>query len=1112
VIECKWSYADVATVLDPDAGNHANLPGLFASTHRPVPGQRSVAEGANEPIPDAGADAYGAIRQLRDDDWPVVIPVLGEPGTGKSHLVRWVWNELKRTPDESFAMVYIPRIRTNIAGVLERLLDAALKDPDEAVRAAAEDLLKSARATYQDRDQDRVARELRAEIVFQLKAAPARRAEMTIESPDASATPNLDKMVAALETILTEGSDFETYLHSQDSAIGRRVAVLVEGRPEERVHEVPAGFSADEVASYSPRVSGQSQKFQDAVRRLVSKQEWGSLELAASLLDEALDRAVSELIAKGTQARGLTFTEVFRRLRESLHAGGKELLIFVEELKLLGGIERELLESFLDNSAAEGLAPICRVRALIACTTGEWTSLSQDIGTLTSRLNAWRAPRYELDGAALSREEVGDRLLDMAAHYLNAARVGVTSLEAAFRGTEDASSWKPPNACDTCKVRKRCHDAFGTAGTGESEFGLFPFNPRALLRAQENVQLQQISTPLANGLNPRVLLTGVLTPMLKHVNAVEDGQFPRPPLARELNFAPAAEAAMRQELEAAGLGSDEADRGAVLLEIWGNPVQAAADGDLVSWTIEKDIPKMLGIEPPPVIKVRRTSPVIVPERPRRGGETTVADGLPAAVERWRNGTDLVSGERRDLRNRVNDLLLNRVDWNDFAGVGPGSLELLREAGFADSEQLIVFEETASELRPTSDGVRFEFRRTDDDYAFLNAVARPAAELQPTELVALAEGLEVRAAALEEQLASRGVGRGVAIDDEHPALGALAIASIAHGLDPGSTDEAGAPQVLAGLVAESNAVPITAAITETRELFQLLEQGVRVPRDDVLLRGQTEQATREHVHAWLLRRVGLRRSSLPAEDDQVQMLDGAAVYDAVLKLATSSQLTPKGLRKADAKRGESAAMANLGTSLVTKMNDSLAREIERSRSTLTELASVCGFDGSAKISPDDLTAAVDAAAAAAESADGLVRDEGMLPGGEIRGSYRKAADIFENVRAGADIGSLGRLYVELATSERRSRDRVLAAHLYAEFAPFNAYREASRAALTRGHVYLDHLTAYIPKHFEGSTNPIVEGFPNQYRLLLTRLAELLDELGSVSASPTAPRKKKGVRSG
>jgi hypothetical protein len=1105
VIECKWSYADVATVLDPDAGNHADLAGLFAATHRPVPGERSVAEATRTPVEDASLDALNAIRERSDTDWPVIIPVLGEPGTGKSHLVRWVWNEFRRAPDESFAIVYIPRIRMNIAGVLERLLDAALKDPDPTVRVAAEDLLRSARAAYQDRDPDRVARELRAEVAFQLKSAPSRRVAVK-EGPGALSQAQLEKLVAGLETILAEGADFETYLHSQDSAIGRRVAVLVEGRPEDRVHEVPAGFSVEELASYSPRVAGQSQKFQDVVRRLVVKQEWGSLEAAAALLNDALDRGVSELIAKGTQGRGLTFTEVFRRLRESLHVAGRELVIFVEELKLLGGVERELLESFLDNSAAEGLAPIARVRALVACTTGEWTRLSQDIGTFTSRLNAWRAPRYELDGgAALSPEELEARLLDMAAHYLNAARVGVDELERSFREAEDASGWRPPNACDTCKVRKRCHDAFKSAGADGSEYGLFPFNPRALLRAQDNVQQQQIATSLADGLNPRVLLTGVLAPMLKHLTSAEEGRFPEAALARELNFPPAAEAAMRQTLETSGLDAADAEQAAVLLEMWGEA--SPLDGDLVSWSIDQRVPKVLEIVAPPDIRVRRSVSLTGTEPTKKPGAKAATDGLPSAVERWRNGTDLVSAERRDLRNRVNDLVLRRIDWNDFTGVGPRSIEMLRELGCADPEQLIRFEETASELPARSNGVRFDFRRNDADFAFLNAAARFAAPavLQAEELVALAEGLERRATEIESQLTDRGFGRATTIGADHPALSSLAIASVAQGLDPGSIDLEHAHEVLGGLVAEPGAVPKSAAAANTRELFELLAKGARVPRDDVILRGLTEIATREHLHAWLLRRVGLRRSVWPSEDDNVQMLDSASIYDAVLGFATSLRVAPLGSRKPDATRGESAAMGSLGSAIAKRLAESFDDEIDRSRTALTELGDLCGFDPKT-VSARQLTESIDAADAAAAGADALVRDEGMIPGGDVRANYRKYAELYETARRLDNIEEIGQVFIETARAKKTAVDRPVAASLYRHFQSVNSYRETAHTSLRWAHLYLDHLTAYIPKHHEGSRNPIVEGFPGQYRLLIERLLAILQRLNGESNSPKKNRKK------
>jgi Cdc6-like AAA superfamily ATPase len=1090
VIECKWSFEDVSTVLDPDAGNHADLAGLFAATHRPVPGERSVAEAPATPLDDASLDAYAALASNSADSWPIIIPVLGEPGTGKSHLVRWVWNQFRRVRNDSFAVVYIPRIRMNIAGVMERLLDAALKDPDESVRQAAEELLTAARVTYQDRDLDRVARELRAETIFQLKRVASRRVENSAQRGDASEV-QFENAITALETILSEGAGVERHHHSDASAIGRRVAVLVEGRPEGNVHEAPTGFTVEELQRYVPLAAGQSQEFTVAVRSLIVKQEWGTHETVAGLMNEALDRAVAELIAKGTQSRGLTFTEVFRRLRESLYRADRELVIFVEELKLLGGVERELLESFLDNSSAAGLAPICRVRALIACTTGEWTRLSQDIGTFTSRLNAWRAPRYKLDGgAALSEQQIKTHLLDMAAYYLNAARVGVSKLEEDFHQAGDATAWTLPNACDSCDVRERCHATFGTGGTNGVQFGLFPFNIDALERAQEYVQLQQIDTPLADGFNPRILLTGVLTPTLKNLIGAPDG-FPSPALARELNFSPALEATIRQALEMAGENAEHVARAAVLLEGWGDATRSD-DGQLTQYRLAPGIAEMFGAAKPPAVSVR---PVATEPRPvdrgPSGGTKAPAAGLIEAVDRWRNGTDLISIERRDLRNRLYELLMRHLDWSDFAGVGGRSPELLREAGIPDAEQLIFVEETTpSQPSPREDAFALAFNRNDEDYIFLRAVAtvgsgNPGVE----ELIVLGEGLTRLAASLAWQLEKRGIARSTTLAVDHPGLAALAVTSIAHGLDPGSTDIAAAPQLVAALVAHSSPLPNVSTVSQTRELFEVLSSGVRVPRDDALLRGQ-ERATREDARRWLLRRIGLRRSVWAGEDENVQMLDVASIYDAALNLTSSSRIAPLGTRKPDANRGESAAMAQLATTTAEKIADSLQHEIERSRTVVGQLAEFCGFE-SKEVTAIALTAAVDAAAAAAESADALVRDEGMLPSGNTRHSYRTAADAFGLVRAQVDAVESGRLLLEVARTSKPQQARTISARLYGSYTPFNNYRQAAEALVTRAAAYLEYMRSYIPQHHQTTSNPILDSFPDDYRDLLKRIRQLLE---------------------
>src|SRR3954453_4468500 len=135
-----WQEGDLSDVLFADAGAHGHLKGVFAATHRPIPAVREAA-GVTVPIPDAAIDALQYITADVPGTDPVVIPILGDPGTGKSHLIRWVWTTLERTAPRNLLVIYVPRVRTNFAGVIELLLNKATKDADPEVSAMAESLI-----------------------------------------------------------------------------------------------------------------------------------------------------------------------------------------------------------------------------------------------------------------------------------------------------------------------------------------------------------------------------------------------------------------------------------------------------------------------------------------------------------------------------------------------------------------------------------------------------------------------------------------------------------------------------------------------------------------------------------------------------------------------------------------------------------------------------------------------------------------------------------------------------------------------------------------------------------------------------------------------------------
>src|SRR5688572_23451208 len=113
-----WDRANALRVLATDAGNDADLPGVFAATHRPVAGIVRTADRAPEMVEDASIVARDAIMGRVDHSEPIIMPVLGEPGTGKSHLVRWVWTWVQEVGDPRLCIVYIPRSRMNLGGVV----------------------------------------------------------------------------------------------------------------------------------------------------------------------------------------------------------------------------------------------------------------------------------------------------------------------------------------------------------------------------------------------------------------------------------------------------------------------------------------------------------------------------------------------------------------------------------------------------------------------------------------------------------------------------------------------------------------------------------------------------------------------------------------------------------------------------------------------------------------------------------------------------------------------------------------------------------------------------------------------------------------------------------
>ena len=144
------------------------------------------------------------------------------------------------------------------------------------------------------------------------------------------------------------------------------------------------------------------------------------------------------------------------------------MVLFIEDLTVLHGIEREFLDAIVEPARAPD-GDLCALRVLFAVTEGHFDGLD----TVRTRCD----DAYRLD-AAYGLDGVGhDEAMSFLGRYLNACRHDPEVVENLW-ANRLGDAWMP-NACDTCDYQVHCHETFGRSAEG---YGLYPYNPAAVNR------------------------------------------------------------------------------------------------------------------------------------------------------------------------------------------------------------------------------------------------------------------------------------------------------------------------------------------------------------------------------------------------------------------------------------------------------------------------------------------------------------------------------------------------------------------------------------------------------------------------------------------------------
>jgi hypothetical protein len=611
-----WSADTVTATIPTEAATPSKA--VLLATHSPlrITRQRGDARGRTAPEFVSEVEVLDEFLTASPTNGVVVASVLGESGAGKSHLIRWIDANIKAKPGRH--VIYLQKTETSLKDVIEKLL-LNQHDPE------LDDVRRKLSSLGSGMTLEEMEQKILAELAEVLRTLP----------PD---TPLAKSLVGdnGLRLFFLDPL-FRDHLLRPGSFIKRRALYSLYGRGEAE-SDVPLEFTIEElptdIGDYA-NIADAAAATQKIFRRLAGTT---ALQVeAVRLLNEVLDDAV-------TKAASLNVGDVsqaFKKIREKFV--GQEIVLLIEDVALIQGVRRDLLDAIIEVGVVQGVEKYATVRTMVAVTPRYYRERLPD--TFRTRAEA-SSPTYTVEvefGADGVDEQV---FVDFLGRYLNAARVGKAKLE---QSTPDV-----PNACADCEFQASCHAAFGASN---QEYGLYPYNKAAILRAVRACADQDRERLF----NPRgVLARAVRDVLTENLQTIRSGAFPPAGfLAQESAKIglPYLSTHVREVIQR-DYAEQDAGRLESLLTFWGHVGTEQIDTGVLEAFSHPPIPSDLFDR----------SPV---DDQNKQNEKKDEGALPRSLQRqlddidaWSTGKTLPQGLAQELRLIVRDALLARIDWFD----------------------------------------------------------------------------------------------------------------------------------------------------------------------------------------------------------------------------------------------------------------------------------------------------------------------------------------------------------------------------------------------------------------------------------------------------------------
>lgn len=560
-----WEATSADAILQTEA--LAGRDALFLATHTSLRGFHRAGMRATDIVESTEEALLAALSNVQRQHAFCVVQ--GEPGSGKSHLIRWLEVNWSQTDD---LVLLLQRADGSLDGALNQLKTALPPRYAPLFQGMGQRQKASAEGRAAD-FRDGLANRMKANYY------------------DGKAPADAEWCESAGLAALLQNPDVRNHWTGP-----RRLLDIMDGLSGERNSE-SASFDLRDIenlAKHCRRVAD-SAASQLTARRLVQEAEtietlrddgvsWSDMEgrpgsaLQVSLkVCEALNRRRNDAVERVIGVTASDLQKLFHGVRSGLKSEGRRMVLLLEDITSWEGLDDRLIDALVTDATTRPENDLCALISVVGVTPKYYRDLYANYQQRITHEIRLGDDDGALQDVASMREAEGR--WEFVARYLNATRVGEAALTTWRDHYRTDRSLRPPNRCDNCAVVAGCHAAFGEV----EGMGLYPFTPNAVdalffaLKTDDGGQTHR---------TPRGVLQHILAPTLLDPAPLNQGSYPSAAiqvlaLERESFVLPGALKSIVQSQVEDAATQDRLQR---LFSIWGdksNPsTERGEDGDL----------------------------------------------------------------------------------------------------------------------------------------------------------------------------------------------------------------------------------------------------------------------------------------------------------------------------------------------------------------------------------------------------------------------------------------------------------------------------------------------------------------------------------------------------